>query len=193
MGRKADARSLAQRAYRGQHRHMVPNGKLLPIAAAGLWAAFSSSAGSACSLAQLELTSAQIRQQAREDFSRASAVIDAEVVEPMNLGADWKPGLIPIAYLKTLKALKGRVPQDLVPVVYVSSCHIALETKGERLRILLNGEGVFTADQSMNGAAVQDCATYQDEIDRLAGGRRLPALAHFPGAIPPPTTKRNVR
>jgi hypothetical protein len=120
-------------------------------------------------------------------------VIDAEVVTPMSFGSAWRPGLTPIAYLRILRTWKGRIQQDLVPVVYISSCDIGLETKGERLRILLKGEGVFTADQGMNGGGVQDLTTYQAEIDGLAGRRRSPAMAHFPGAIPPPTKKRNVR
>jgi hypothetical protein len=172
---------------------MTPNSKMLAIAAAGIFVLFTSSTGSACSFAQRKLTSSQVRQQARNDFKRASAVIDAVVVEPMKFGAEWKPGFTPIAYLKASKIWKGHIEQDSVPVVYITSCDIALEQKGERLRILLTGDGVFRADQGMNGGGIVDLTTYHAEIDRLAGGRRRSALMHFPGAIPPPIRKRSVR
>lgn len=154
--------------------------KVLTITAVGVAAVFTSSAGSACSFPHRRLTSAQVRQQAQADFKRASAVIDAIVVEPMKFGSEWKPGLTPIAYLKASKVWKGKVNQELVPVVYITSCDIGLETKGERLRILLTGEGVFRAAQGMNGGGIRDQATYQAEIDLLAGQPRQPALMHSP-------------
>lgn len=172
---------------------MTLHRKALTIAAAGICALFASSTSSACSFPLRKLTGAQVRQQARDDFKRASAVIDAEVVEPMKFGSDWKPGLTPIAYLRTSKIWKGRIAQDIVPIVYISSCDIGLERKGERLRVLLTGDGVFRADQGMNGGGILDLSIYQSEIDRLAGGRRSRVLAHFPGAIPLPTRKRRVR
>ena len=172
---------------------MTLDSKTLAISAAGVFVLFTSSTGSACSFAQRKLTPSQVRQQARNDFKRASAVIDAVVVEPMKFGPEWKPGLTPIAYLKASKIWKGHVEQESVPVVYITSCDIGLERKGERLRILLTGDGVFRADQGMNGGGIVDLTTYQAEIDRLAGRRRLPALMHSPGAIPPPIRKRNVR
>jgi len=184
---------LACSGDREQHRPMTLDSRMLAIAAAGLFALFTSSTGSACSFAQRKLTSSQVRQQARDDFKRASAVIDAVVIEPMNFGKEWKPGLTPIAYLKASKIWKGHVEQESVPVVYITSCDIGLETQGEKVRILLTGNGVFKADQGMNGGGILDLTTYQAEIDRLAGRRRPPALMHFPGAIPPPIRKRNVR
>lgn len=144
------------------------------------------SAASACSIAERKLTVAQTRQQANHDFRRASVAIDAEVVEPMGFGSEWKPGFTPIAYLRVMKVWKGKTQEEVVPVVYITSCDISLETKGEKVRILLTGEGVFQADQTMNGAGVLDEETYQAEIDRLFGQKRSPALAHFPGAMPPP-------
>lgn len=147
----------------------------------------------ACSFAHQKLTPAQVRQQARNDFRRASAVIDAEVVVPMTFGADWKPGLTPIAYLRASKVWKGRVDRDAVPIVYITSCDIGLVTKGEKLRILLTGDGVFRADQGMNGGGVAELKTYNAEIDRLAGQRRPSAVAHFPGALPPPSRRHNIR
>ena len=184
---------LAHRGDREQHRPMMLNPKILATAAAGLIALSASSTGGACSFTHRKLTSAQVRQHARDDFKRASAVIDAVVVEPMKFGPEWKPGLTPTAYLKVLKVWKGHVGQELVPIVYITSCDIGLECKGERLRILLTGNGVFRADQGMNGGGIVDLSTYQAEIDRLAGGQRPSTLMHFPGAIPPPTRKRNAR
>jgi hypothetical protein len=147
---------------------------------------FTSAAGCACSLPLRKLTAAQARQQARSDLSRASAVIDAEVIVPMRFGKDWKPGLTPTAYIKVLNIWKGTVERDL-PLVYISSCDISLERKGEKLRILLLGNGVFRADRGMNGGGILNLMTYQAEIDRLIGQRRSRALMHFPGAIPAPT------
>jgi hypothetical protein len=147
----------------------------------------------ACSVAQQKLTPAQVRQQARNDFRRASAIIDGEVVAPMTFGVDWKHGLTPIAYVRASKVWKGRVERDAVPIVYITSCDIGLVTKGEKLRILLTGDGVFRADQSRNGGGVAELRTYNAEIDRLAGQRRPSALAHFPGALPPPSRRHNVR
>lgn len=172
---------------------MMLDKKMLATTAAGLCAVLVSSAATACSFAERKLTTAQVRKQAQDNFKRASVVIDAQVIEPMKFGKEWKPGLTPIAYLKIMRIWKGRIRQEVLPVVYITSCDIGLETKGERLRILLTGEGVFTADQSMNGGGVLDLKTYQAEIDRLAGQRRSNALAHFPGATPPPARQRKVR
>lgn len=172
---------------------MTLDPKMLAMVAAGLCAVLTSSPVSACSFAQRNLTSSQVRQQAREDFKQASAVIDAEVVETMRFGPEWKPGLTPIAYLRVLRVLKGKVEDDSVPIVYISSCDIGLANKGEKLRILLTGNGVFRAVQGLNGAGLRDQTTYRAEIDRLAGHRRPPALMHFPGAVPLPTRKLNVR
>ncbi|WP_131599755.1 hypothetical protein [Sphingomonas sp. 37zxx] len=165
---------------------MTLDRQMLTIAAAGVCTLLSPSAGSACSFAQGSMTASQIKQQAADHFKRATVLIDAEVIEPMSSVSDSKPGLTPTAYLRVLKTWKGGVQPDLVPVVYISSCDIVLERKGERLRILLIGEGVFRADQGMNGGGVIDLPTYNAEIDRLAGQRRSTAMDQFPGALPSP-------
>ncbi len=153
----------------------------------------AASSSHACSFAQQKLTPAQVRQQARNDFRRASAVIDGEVVAPMTFGVDWKLGLTPIAYVRASKVWKGRVEREAVPIVYITSCDIGLVTRGEKLRILLTGDGVFRADQGMNGGGVAELRAYNAEIDRLAGQRRPSALAHFPGESLPPSRRHNVR
>lgn len=173
-----------------QHTPMRTNPKTLVLLAVSGVALFTSVSSSACSFARKSLTSAQVRQQARDDFRRASAVIDAEVIAPMRFGPDWKSGLTPIAYLWASKTWKGRVQQDGVPIVYLTSCDIGLTAKGEKLRLLLTGEGIFRADQGMNGGGIVDLPTYNAEIDRLVGRRRSPALAHLPGALLPPTRKQ---
>lgn len=163
------------------------------VASAGFFALLPPYASDACSVAQRKLTPAQVKQRAQVDYKRAAVGIDAEVVSPMRFGSDWKSGLTPIAYLRVIKTWKGSVPQSEVPVVYISSCDIGLVAKGEKVRILLTGEGVFRADQNMNGGGVLNMKAYQAEIDRLVGKRRSPALAHFPGELPPPARRANVR
>lgn len=162
-------------------------------AVVGMIVLFAPATSVACSFARGKMTAAQVKQQARFDFRRASAVIDAEVVAPMTFGPDWKSGLTPIAYLKLTKIWKGQVKHDEVPIVYMTSCDIGLRTKGERLRLLLTGQGVFRANQGMNGGGIADLSIYNSEIDRLVGKRRSPALTHFPGQLPLPVRRENVR
>jgi len=108
----------------------------------------------------------------------------------MTFGVDWKLGLTPIAYVRASKVWKGRVEREAVPIVYITSCDIGLVTRGEKLRILLTGDGVFRADQGMNGGGVAELRAYNAEIDRLAGQRRPSALAHFPGESLPPSRRQ---
>jgi len=110
----------------------------------------------------------------------------------MRFGADWKPGLIPFAYLRALKVYKGRIDPFMVPVVYLTTCDIGLTEKGKKLRVLLSGGGVFRAELTMNGGGISDLSAYNAEIDRLVGLRRSAALAHFPG-VPAPKRQANVR
>lgn len=187
------SRCLALPRLEAQQSQMKTYELATAITAIGAMTLLAASPSRACSFAQQKLTAAQVRQKARNDFRRASAVIDAEVVAPMRFGEDWKPGLTPIAYLQASKVWKGRVERDSVPIVYITSCDIGLVTKGEKLRILLTGNGVFRADQGMNGGGVAELRTYNAEIDRLAGQRRPSAMAHFPGTLPPPSRRRNVR
>lgn len=108
----------------------------------------------------------------------------------MRFGPDWKSGLTPISYLRISKTWKGRIQKDGGPIVYLTSCDIGLTAKGEKLRVLLTGEGIFRADQGMNGGGIVDLTTYNAEIDRLVGQRRSPALAHLPGAPLPPMRRQ---
>ncbi|RYF16313.1 MAG: hypothetical protein EOO77_12565 [Oxalobacteraceae bacterium] len=172
---------------------MKTNQYAIVVAVVSVVSLFATSPSVACSFVRKTMTLPQVRQKARDNFRRASAVIDAEVVAPMAFGRDWKPGLIPLAYLKPTKIWKGRVQHDNVPIIYLTSCDIGLRTKGERLRLLLIGEGVFRADQSLNGGGSGDLSTYNAEIDRLVGKRRSPALARFPGDSQLPARRGNVR
>ncbi len=147
----------------------------------------------ACSFPLRKMTALQIRQQAQSSFRNASAVVDAEVTSPMRFGADWKEGLVPMAALRVIRTYKGHITDDTIPVVYITSCDMALERKGQKVRILLLGNGVFRSDQGMNGAAVSDLAEFNREVDRLVGQRRAPSFAKFPGEVAPPRKSSNVR
>lgn len=150
------------------------------------------SLGIACSFQLNKMSAAQIKERAQASFRAASAVVDAEVEMPMRLGPDWKPGFIPAASMRVLKKWKGRV-QETVLVVYATSCDIAFEQKGQKVRVLLTGEDVFHADQGMNGASVSELAIFNAEIDRLIGSRRSHTFAHFPGEEPIPQSAKKVR
>ena len=135
----------------------------------------------ACSVVLEKLTNQQIAQQAQEAFRQASLIIDAEVIEPMALGSEWQPGLIPAASLRVIAILKGKAENEFITVVYGSSCDIALFRKGERLRVLLLGEGIFQAEQILNGVAMPELKVFNAEIDRLAGRARPSEFSSFPG------------
>jgi hypothetical protein len=66
----------------------------------------------ACSVMLEKLTNQQITQQAQEAFRQASLIIDAEVIEPMALGSEWRPGLIPAASLRVIAILKGKAERS---------------------------------------------------------------------------------
>lgn len=150
-----------------------------------MYAALMPDIASACSM-PLTNSEAKIKQIAQAMFEQASLVIDAEVVSPMNSDFEWQEGLVPIAYLKVLHVWKGEAPVFLIPVVYIDSCSIDLTTKGQKIRILLEGKGVFSADMGMNGASVVDLSKFNSEIDRLIGQRRSDDIAPFPGALETP-------
>lgn len=50
----------------------------------------------------------------------------------------------------------------------------------------MSGEGIFRADQGMNGGGMVDLPTYNAEIERFFSQRRSPALSQLPGALLPP-------
>lgn len=139
----------------------------------------------ACSMASGKMSALQIRRQAQSSFERSSAIVDAEVISPMDSGKSIQEGVAPIAFLRVIKSYKGEVGGDIIPVVYISSCDISLEEKGQMVRVLLVGNEVYRADQGMNGAGVSDLAEFNRELDRLVGQRRVASFAQFPGEIAP--------
>ena len=150
-----------------------------------LFAALVPTPALACSYVSKRQSPAEIRQEARQAFSKANAVIDAEVTSPMLFGGAWKEGLTPIAYLKVLHAWKGN-PPELLPVVYITSCDIGLLTKGEKVRLLLTGAGAYRAEQSLNGFGVSNPTLFFREIDRLVGHPKGPGFTEVPGGPLPP-------
>jgi hypothetical protein len=147
----------------------------------------------ACSMVSAPMTRAQVERHAREKFAAASAVVDAEVETPMLFGPAWQPGLMPAAVLRVIKRYKGKFQfegLDIVQLVYAEGCDIALDRKGERIRILLNeGPGAFRALQIANRpVAARETAQveFNAEIDRLVGSPRPTDYAAFPGEIPRP-------
>jgi hypothetical protein len=124
--------------------------------------------------------------RAQASVQEASAIIDAEVRIPMYQGPDWKPGLAPVAYLRVIKVLKGHVPEYDAAVVYTNSCDVSLTVEGQKVRILLIGEGVFRAEQPTNGGGVSDIMAFNAEVDRIVGDVRGSDFARFPGEEPPP-------
>jgi hypothetical protein len=141
----------------------------------------------ACSFETRKLTKAQIASEAEQAFQRATLVVDGEVVMPMTLGPDWKPGLVPAARIRVIKTWKGKADGDHITVVYLDSCDINLEQQGQKVRVLLSGESVFRTDQQMNGGTGGDQVTFNAAIDGLIGNARPANFASFPGEeLPPP-------
>jgi len=123
---------------------------------------------------------------AEDGFAKATTVVDGEVISPMFFGEKPSEGTLPVAYIKVFHTWKGHVQDDIAPVAYMSSCDIDLEIKGQKVRILLNGTGIFTADQETNGwVAYEQTDAFDREIDRLVGATR-PADFTRPGGPPPP-------
>lgn len=100
---------------------------------------------------------------------------------------EMTPGSVPAAMLRVIKTWKGKADDEVI-VVYLSSCDITLEQSGQKMRILLNGDGVFRAYQSMNWGIGGDQADFNAAIDRLIGSKR-PVTFTDPGVIEerPPT------
>ncbi len=138
----------------------------------------------ACSMGPIRSETGAL-EYARQSYGLAALVVDAEVESPMNLGDDWKPGLLPAARLKVLRVLKpgapGIVENASIAVAYLDSCSIAFTRVGQRVRVLLDGGAtIFVADSGMNGAAIWDPklgALFDREIDRIAGVPRPTGLA----------------
>lgn len=123
---------------------------------------------------------------AAEAFAKATTIVDGEVVSPMTIREDLPEGVMPVAYIKVSHTWKGHVEENVAPVAYMSSCDLGLEIRGQKVRILLYGSGIFQADQEMNGfVAVYQRDAFNREIDRLVGIRR-PTDFTDPGSPPPP-------
>lgn len=136
----------------------------------------------ACSFPRIETSPAKIKHAAQIAFSQTDSVIDAEVLSPMVLGSAWKDGLTPMAVLRVLSSWKGpHKKDDFVFVIFLSSCDIALQTKGEKIRILLTGgHEMYRAEQSFNGYG-NARRPYNVEIDKLVRRKRPAYISADPG------------
>lgn len=166
------------------------------LIAIGLFgAALTPGQSHACQFAMRKQLDAEIETMAQAAFNEATTIVDAEVMSPMRFGDHWKEGLTPTAYLKVHRTWKGKEPPalKLIPVVYLDSCDIALETKGQKVRVLLMGDGVFWAEQFLNGGASFDQSRFNAEIDRMIGHARPKDTAMSPGEETPATKPDDVR
>lgn len=158
--------------------------------AASAWAV----PAAACSYPPKKMTSPQVRDHARAQYARASAVIDGEVIIPAKMLAD--KGQIPMAVLRVLARPKGPPVADgeRLALVYFSSCDIALLREGERVRILIEqGIDLARALQGANGpptAGEGGQEEFNAEIDRIAGLPRPVGASAFPGEELPPDAKK---
>lgn len=136
----------------------------------------------ACSFPHIETSPAKIKHAAEIAFSQSDSVIDAEVLSPMVLGSAWKDGLTPMAVLRVLNSWKGPHKKgDFVFVIFLSSCDIALQKEGEKIRILLTGSHeMYRAEQSFNGYG-NARRPYNVEIDRLIKRVRPAYISADPG------------
>jgi hypothetical protein len=140
----------------------------------------------ACSFPIRHHSNQEIVQIAQEALTSSTTVIDGEVVTPMFDGENLPDGTLPVAYIKVSRTWKGSVDGGYATVAYFSSCDVHLGLPGQKLRILLNGTGIFTASQSANGVeAVYERDAFNRAIDRLLGATR-PADFTDPGSPPPP-------
>src|SRR5689334_7725477 len=112
-------------------------------------------AASACSFPLKEYSDDELTSLARKAFGSADLIIDGEVVSGMAVG-QLPDGSMPVAAIKILLVWKGQLSDDIIPVAYFSSCDIFLDTKGQQFRVLLNGNGIFTAGQGINGATASE-------------------------------------
>ena len=146
---------------------------------------FGSSEAVGCSFPLRHYSDPEIKEMAEQAFAKATTVIDGEVISPMALGENAPEGTLPVAAIKVYYTWKGHVEDDIALVAYVSSCDISLDTKGQRIRILLSGTGIFTAGQEANGSmAYEQRNDFDREIDRLVGAARPSADFARPGDLP---------
>ena len=120
---------------------------LLPLFAATVW----STETLACSYPNNQPANGVIRQMAERAFRDATTVIDGEVISPMLF--PYPQGTMPVACVKVLHTWKGRTRMGVAAIAAYTSCDVPLMLKGQKVRLLLSGIGVFTADAFNNGAA----------------------------------------
>lgn len=141
----------------------------------------------ACSPIIRQMSRAQVEDYARVEYAEATAVVDAEVDLPMSFRGIGS-GVMPLGTLRIIRSYKGgQSPNDIISVIYFSSCDTPFMLKGERVRVLLmGGPDIFRADQLDNGPAVERegvQAEFNAEIDRLAGTPRPADFSVYPGAV----------
>jgi hypothetical protein len=172
--------------------------RLLTLLAATAGIAFAPSWASACSFELRHYSDQEIKQIAERAVASATTIVDGEVISPMTMGddlltmrPDLREGVLPVAYIKVSRVWKGHVEyDDFAPVAYFTSCDIGLDIKGQKIRILLSGTGIFTADQSNNGWQTGDQhAAFNREIDRILASPR-PADFSEPGIPEPENSKQ---
>ena len=149
------------------------------------------SPGFACSRVMRHYSNSEISLMAARAYESATTVVDGEVISPMANQHDLPDGALPVAYIKIAHAWKGKVDSEsdgIVAVAYESSCDVFLGIKGQKLRILLSGTGIFTADQETNGwAATLNGDAFNRAIDQLIGQPR--PLGFINPGEPPPSAK----
>ncbi len=159
--------------------------QIIVAALVSLGIQFGSTQAFACSFELRHHTDLEVKQMAEQALASATTVIDGEVITPMFDGPP-PDGTLPVAYIKVSHTWKGHVEDNIAPVAYFSSCDIFLGTKGQKIRILLNGDGILTASQFNNGEeAFNEQDAFNREIDRLLGATR-PADFTNPGGPPQP-------
>lgn len=103
----------------------------------------------ACTIIRRPQTQAQNMQDARARVDGATAIIDAEVIEP------YRDDLSP-AVVRAERVLKGP-KQAQFQVGMVTNCDLVLDRVGERRRLILyGGPGVFHTPIDGAGAAYED-------------------------------------
>jgi hypothetical protein len=160
----------------------------LPMILAGV--AISSSDASACSRSVRHYSDGEIKQLAAKAVASATAIVDGEVIVPMATGTDLPEGTLPVAYIKVEHTWKGRVEDDIATVALTTYCDVPLEVRGQRVRILLSGVGIFNAEQELNGwAAPSQTDAFNRAVDHILGAPR-PKNFTDPGTPPPPESPR---
>ena len=133
----------------------------------------------ACSYAPASNSPSEIKRAAKQSFDRADAIVDLEVVDPI----DWKrkdAGRFRFARYRVLRSWKGSLAAGrLIRVPFLRPCDITFP-KADKRRILLEVSGGFLSmDGALNGARY-DQSKFDREIDNLIGNDRTASLPTFP-------------